>query len=141
MSEKCLDFSRYKPYFLGSFELLANKNCLILIRHQFSTFKILYIIGKVQFQKFTFFKFCMYLISEKCLHFSHYKPYFLRHFELFTKRNCLILIRLQFSTFQNSIHCWESSISEVHFFQILHVFDQRKIPGFLALKTSISMLF
>ena len=61
-------------------------------------FKIPYIVGKVQFQKFTFFKFCMYLISEKYLDFSWYKPYFLGSFELFAKKNCLILIRLQFST-------------------------------------------
>jgi len=96
-------------------------------------FKIPYIVGKDKFQKFAFFKYCMYLINEKCLDFQHYKPYFLRSFELFSNKNCLVLIRLEFSTFQNTIHCWESWISEVHIFQILHVFDQGKMPRFLAL--------
>src|SRR5271163_2427611 len=62
-------------------------------------FKIPYIVGKDKFQKFAFFKFCMYLINEKCFDFSHYKPYFLRSFELFSYKNCLILVRLQFSIF------------------------------------------
>src|SRR5271156_564492 len=60
-------------------------------------FKIQYIVGKDKFQKFAFFKFCMYLINEKCLDFSLYKPYFLCSFELFSYKNCLILVRLQFS--------------------------------------------
>src|SRR5271168_5340824 len=52
----------------------------VLFRSDFSSlhFKIPYIVGKVQFQKFTFLKFCMYLISEKCLDFWRHKPYFLR---------------------------------------------------------------
>src|SRR5271163_2814156 len=62
-------------------------------------FKIPCIVGKDKFQKFAFFKFCMYLISLKCLDFSHYKPYFLRSFELFSYKNCLIMVRLQFSIF------------------------------------------
>src|SRR5271168_4757856 len=99
ISEKCLDFSCYNPYFLCSFELLANKNCLILIRLSALHFQTPYIVGKVEFQKFTFFKFCMYLISKKGLDFSRYKPYFLSSFELLATKNCLILIRFHFSTF------------------------------------------
>src|SRR5277367_1569786 len=38
INKKCFDFSLHKPYFLRTFELLANKNCLILVTHQFSTF-------------------------------------------------------------------------------------------------------
>src|SRR5271163_453528 len=83
----------------------------------------------------------MYLISEKCLDFPRYKPYFLRSFELFAHKNCFVLIRLQFSTFQNTIHCWESSIPEVQIFKILQVFDQLKTLQFLALLTSFSRLF
>src|SRR5271168_4871275 len=108
ISEKCLDFSCYNPYFLCSFELLANKNCLILIRLSALHFQTPYIVGKVEFQKFTFFKFCMYLISEKCLDIAHYKLYFLSCVQLLAHKNCVILVRLELSTFQNTIHCWES---------------------------------
>ena len=61
-------------------------------------FKIQYIVGKVQFQKFTFLILCTYLVSEKCLDFCCYKPYFLGFSGLLASGNWFILIRLLFST-------------------------------------------